>query len=257
VLDFRPACALALFAASAALLPPTTARVREFASWFARPATLPFSWRALQEAATAGDAEEAFARGQRIMQLLPQWVEGHCAFAFRYALTEDDSVTAEQAAAAAERRLHVALAQIAQARAFAGDREPDLLQSSALLIDIACRRFEGLAERLQARGGAMVLADRYLAEAERLFPSAALREQRTFRTPLLAAALLQAGRTRDAIDVLRAAIDRAAEVRDRQLATEWAARLQEAIGWLSGDRTVDRTEIFADRRLAPLWPHLR
>ena len=117
MLDLRSACTIGMFVASAALLPPSLAHLREFATWYARPASLPFAWHALDAAKTGGDADEAFARGQQIMRLLPSWTDGHSAFAYRYALTGDRSVDPAAAAVAAEQRLRVALAWIEQARA--------------------------------------------------------------------------------------------------------------------------------------------
>jgi hypothetical protein len=84
-----------------------------------------------------------------------------------------------------------------------------------------------------------------------------VREQRTFHAPRLAAAMLGNDDLTGAVAVLETAIARAAEVRDRELATEWAARLAEVVRRLRGDRTVDLTAVEADPRMALLLPYLR
>lgn len=258
MIDLRPIFALTLLAASVALVPPSPGAARELASWALRPATLPFAWQAMRAAMRDGDAREVFARGQRILQLLPTWTDGHAAFAYRFALTRE-SVAADPAVAAvaAERRLHLALAWLDRARADAGKRELEVLQMQAFLPEVACNQFPGLADRLAPAGGAAGITAAYLAEAERRFPSPAVREQRIFHTPKLAAALLATGDAAQALAVLDTAIARAATVRDRELATEWQARLVEVGRFLRGDRTVDLTAVRADPRLAPLWPYLR
>ncbi|MEZ6037141.1 MAG: hypothetical protein R3F29_06650 [Planctomycetota bacterium] len=253
--DLRLWFSLTLFGGAAAIAPPTPSALREFASWFARPATLPFAWQAYETANQRGDALEAFARGQQIMRLVPSWTDGQSGFAFRYALTADSAAAADPVAA--EQRLRVALAWIEAGREHAGKRELDLLNMAAFLPDVACRVTPGLAERLRPNGGPEAISAAYLAEAERLHPSPAVREQRTFFAPRLAGALLATGDVSQALTVLDAAIARAAEVRDLELATEWAARLAAAARWLRGDRTVDLTAALADRRLEPLWPYLR
>lgn len=258
MIDPRPALALALFLASMALVPPSAGKARELTSWLLRPAALPFAWQAMLAATQSGDAREVFARAQHILQLLPSWTDGHAAFAYRFALTRDPAAATPAAAAtAAERRLQVALTWLDGARAHAGRRELEVLQMQAFLPEVACNQFPGLAARLASAGGAAGITAAYLAEAERRFPSPAVREQRIFHTPKLAAALLANGDTAQAILVLDTAIERAATVRDRELATEWQARLAEVVRRLRGDRSVDLTAVRADPRLAPLWPFLR
>jgi hypothetical protein len=251
----RAATTTGLLAAAAFGAAPAPAALREFAAWLVRPAVLPFAWRGLGEAIERGDGEEAFARAQRILHLLPGWTDGHFVFAYRFAL--DAGIDDGEAAL----RLQVALGWLDAARASAGRRELELLQALAFLPEIACRQRPALAARLAQDlglpGGAEALADRWLAEAERRFPSAAVREQRTFHTPALAGALLTAGDRTAAIAALETAIARADEVRDRELAAEWRERLAETVRWLRGDRAVDLTAVRADRRLEPLWPHLR
>lgn len=253
--DLRPWFTLTLFGCAAAMVPPGPAALREFASWFARPATLPFAWQAYQEAVRRGDAVEAFARGQQIARLVPSWTDGQSGFAFRYVLTADASADADPAAA--ERRMRVGLAWLEAARAHAGRRELELLNMAAFLPEVACRAFPGLADRLRPDGGPEAISAAYLAEAERLYPSPAVREQRTFFAPRLCGALLATGDTAQALAVLDTAIQRAGDARDRALATEWADHLTAAARWLRGDRTVDLTAARADTRLEPLWPYLR
>lgn len=251
----RTTCTLTLFGAALAIVPPTGERLRECTNWFARPARLPFAWEALQAADETGDGGESFARGQQILELVPSWTIGHAAFAYRYVLTQDVRGSQAENAEQAHKRLYVALGWLTRAREHAGRREYELLHAAAFLPRIACRQFPGLEQLLPA-GGAAGITDTYFAEAERLFPGPEVREQRTFLAPTLAAALLDAGQRQAAVEVLREAIERSGEVRDRQLATEWAARVLETARWLSGE-SVDLNQVFADPRFEPLWPYLR
>lgn len=238
--------------------PPGWAGLREVAAWCVRPILLPLAWTARDEAAAAGDPSEAFARGQQILQLLPTWTDGHAVFAYRHVLAErDPGATAETRAAAMLRRLQTALAWLEDARRTAGRHEADLLQSMAFLPEVAAMQEPGLAALLQPQGGPWAIADRYLEAAERLQPSAAQREQRTFFLPRLAAGLLAAGDRVRALAVLGAAVARSAEVRDAELAAEWRARLDEVRRVLLGERGVDLTAVHADVRMAPLLPFLR
>ena len=251
----RATSTLALIGGAAALLAPCGPKLTEFAAWFARPARLPFAWQALTAAQEGGDAAEAFARGQQILSLLPSWTTGHAAFAYRFVLTQDTRGSAPEVAEQAGRRLQVALAWLEQARAAAGARELDLLHSAAFLAPIACRQFPGLEERLPA-GGAAAITDACFAEAERLFPTAAVREQRMFHFPTLAAALLAEGQRAAAASLLREAVERAPETRDQDLAREWQERVAEVARRLAGE-PVPMDAVFADPRFEPLWPHLR
>jgi len=236
--------------------PPTPAVWRQLAGAFVRPALLPFTWAALAEAQRSGDDAEYFARARQLLDLMPTWTDGHAVFAYRLALDERRAA-ADPTGADAWRRLQTALAWLESARADAGRREVELLQTMAFLPEVACRQQPALAERLAAGGGAAALADRYLAQAERLRGSPEVREQRTFLAPKLAAGLLAAGERAQALGVLATAISRSAEVRDRQLATEWATRLDEVRRWLAGDTDVDLGAVYDDPRFEPLWPHLR
>ncbi|HEB53288.1 MAG TPA: hypothetical protein ENI87_08550 [bacterium] len=254
MLEPRSACTVALFAAALAVTPPTATGLREFGRWFVRPARLPFAWQALATATRSGDGREAFARGQQILQLLPSWTDGHAAFAYRYALTSDASADRATTARRAEQRLQIALAYLEEARRHASRRELDLLQAGAFLPQVACNQFPGLAERLQP--SAAELTDAWLAEAERVSPSAAVREQRLWFTPRLAAALLGNDDASGAMQVIRTALDQVDGIRERQLAAEWAARLREVLRWLQGDRAISLDAVFADPRFEPLWPFL-
>src|SRR5436190_1908173 len=115
---------------------------------------------------------------------------------------------------------------------------------------IRVRQEAALAALLRGRksGGAAALADHYMAIAEQKFPSAFVREQRTFFGPTLAGSLLAAGDVAGARKVLAAAIERSRDVRDQALATAWRARLVEADRWLAGDRGTDLAAVRADLR---------
>ena len=250
--------ALAALAGALAIAPPTVEDLREAAAMAVRPAVLPFAWQGLLEAEQHGEPAEAFARAQYLMQLLPQWADGFAAFAYGYVLAED-AASAADAAHRSERRharLQLAMAWMDAARAAAGRHEPSLLLALAFLPDFAVQQDPELAPRLPP-GGAAGLADRYLAELEQRFPSAAARDQRTFFAPRLAAALLGAGNRDAAVAVLRQAIVRSGDARDQALATAWRTRLEEVVRWLLGDRTIDLAAVRADSRMAPLLPHLR
>ncbi len=252
------ATAAACFAAAAWLVPPSLDRGREFAAWFARPALLPFAWDARQAAQHAGDAAEAFARGQQILALLPTWTDGHIVFAFDYALGDERRLDDPAARGrAAYDRLQVALAWLETARGHAGPREVELLQLTSLLPQLAVHERPELAELLRPESGAPALADHFLAAAERLGGGPRVREHRTFLAAKLAAALLAAGDLARAQTVLADAIRRCDDVTDRAVASEWRQRLTEASRRLAGDTTVDTTAIAADPRLAPLLPFLR
>ena len=250
------AAAAACYIGAGWLCPPSASVLREFAAWFVRPATLPFAWTALAEARQNGNAVEMFARARQILHLLPTWTDGYSAFACNFALDESLAATDELHAQRAHQRLQVALAWLEDARASAGRREGDLLQTMAFLPELAVRQEPGVT-RLLPPGGAAAMADRYLAEAEVLAPNAAVREQRTFRAPLLAAGFLASGDRQRALLVLDTAIDSSAHVRDRVLAEEWRERLREVCRHLRGEPSVDLAAVHADPRMAPLLPYLR
>ncbi len=252
------ALAIGCLLVATALVPPNLRDVTEFAAWIARPLMLPFAWHSLQEANRGGDPLEAFARAQNLLRLLPQWSDGHSAFAYRFALSDDDrSGTDAERGARARTRLDLAMAWMESARERAGKHELDLLQGLAFLPEVAVRREPALAALLQPTGGAIKITDAWLAEAERLFPTAAVREQRTFFAPKLAAGLLAANDPANALEMLAAAIARSHDVRDQALATRWRQRLVEVSRWLAGDRTIDLTAVTADERFAILLPFLR
>jgi len=240
-----------------ALTPPDGAQWREPLRWLLRPAVLPFAWRDLEDAIRTGNAAESFARAQRILRLLPGWTDGQIVFSYRFVTGGGDAhATPATRAEHAWRRLQAALAWLEAARATAGNREGELLQAMAMLPEGAQAQWPGLGPWLRQDGGATAIADRYLAEAERVTASPAIREQRTFLTARLAAGLLAIGDRNGAIALLENGISRSADLRDRALATEWATRLRECIRHLRGEKT-DLTALKADRRMSPLLPYLR
>jgi hypothetical protein len=244
---------------AAALAPPRPDDLARLATTAVRPAMLPFAWNSLEAAAAGGDAAEAFARAQNLMRLMPEWSDGYAAFAYRFVLAHDDrpAATPVERAERVRARLELATAWLASARPRAGRYEPSVLLALAFLPEVAVRHEPALGELLAPRGGAAALADVWLAEAERLFPTAAIRAQRTFFAPSVAAGLLAAGNVTGAAGVLAVAIERSRDVADQQLAAEWRARLDEVRRFLDGDRDVDLTAVRADTRLEPLHPHLR
>ena len=254
----RASLTLACLLVAGALQPPSADTIREFAAWFARPALLPFAWQGYEEAQRRGSAEEMFLRAQQVMRLVPTWTDGYLVFAIDFVLAPADAdADAGQRAADAWQRLQLATAWLEAARPAVGRREAAVLQTLAMLPEVAVASEPGLAERLRPQGGAAALADQYLAELERRAPGPEVREQRTFLAPAIAGALLAAGRPQHAVAVLRLAIDRSRDVRDRALAAEWRTRLEEVVRHLSGEPGVDLRAVFADPRLQPLHPHLR
>ena len=244
------------FAGALALAAPDFGALRELANWLVRPALLPFAWSALAEAARFGNADEAFARGQQILAMVPSWTDGHAVFAYRFVLDGDDQSQAPDArAAAAHRRLQIGLTWLEAARPHAGRREVELLERLALLPEIAVANTPGLAAMLGS-GGPAAIADHYLAAAERAGAGPSVRENRTFRAIEFGGALLQAGDRDGALRVLDAAIVRSDDLRDRALATELRQLLEEVRRHLRG-LPVDLTAVRADARMAPLLPHLR
>lgn len=253
----RVGLGLACAAAALALQPPQPAAAATMASWLVRPALLPFAWRAYDEARHHGSVDEQFVRAQQTMRLLPTWGEGYLVFAVGFLTAPaEPTASSETRVENAFRRLQLALAWLEAARPNAGPREDSLLQALAMLPAAAVAGEPGLAERLRPQGGAAGLADRYLAELEAKFPDPALREQRTFQLPGVAAALLGQDQRQGALLVLRQAIARSHDVRDRQLAEEWRRRLQEIVAALTGE-AADLSAVFADRRFAALHPFLR
>lgn len=244
------------FAGAIALVNPRVDDAREFASWVARPAMLPFAWNAQKASLRSGSSDEVFARAQQLLDLLPAWTDGNVVFASQFALDGGDLVRSDaERIAAAYRRLQIALAWLESTRPHAGRREIELLEQMAFLPDIAVAREPGLAALLPT-GGAAAIADHYLALAEELGAGPALRESRTFLAVQYCRGLLDAGDRRAAIAVLSAAIERSADVRDRELATEWRARLDEVRHHLRGEST-DLSAVLADLRFEPLFPYLR
>lgn len=254
----RAALGVAGVLAGLGTLAPQPDDVREVAAWLARPAVLPFAWRAIDEAQRRGDPNEVFARAQLLLHWLPTWTDGHTVFAYRYALDADRTLAEPAArAAAARQRLDIALAYLDGCRRTAGRREVGLLQSMSMLPQVAEGQEPGLAAELRDRGGPAALADQYLAAAEALAGSRAVREQRLFFAPVLAAGLLDAGRSAAARAVLATALQNSDSLDEPELAAEWRARLAEALRRLDGDLTVDLTALAADERFHPLLPHLR
>lgn len=254
----RPLAAAALVLAATALRPPDPAVLGECADWLLRPALLPFAWRGYGEARRHGTPAETFARARQILRLVPAWTDGHLVFALGFVMAPPTDATRSDAGRVddAWRRFQLAQAWLEAARAGAGRQELGLLEALAVLPRAAVHAEPGLAARLAELGGAAALTARYYAEIERRFPSQAAREQRTFQLPSAAAALLGLGQRREAVELLRHAIDRSRDVVDRAVAAEWSARLQEIVRHLEGQPT-PLEAVFADPRFEPLFPHLR
>jgi hypothetical protein len=255
--ELRPACTLVLFATAVAILPAPLEGLREFQLRCLRPARLPFAWQGLTTAMASGTAQEVIGRGQQIAQLVPRWTAGQAAFVYRYVLSQDLSQNPEDAAKAAEKRLRAGLLMLDEARESAGKRGLSLLSSAAYLPGIACSEFPGLAERLRPTGGAASIADNYFRVAARDYPSPAVLEERLWHAPKLVEALLACGAKTQALAVLDNAIERAIDIRDQELATEWQDLLLTVANWLRGRRDLKLDAVAADPRFQPLLPYLR
>lgn len=250
----------ACYATAIALVGLHPGNLSTFADDLLRPALLPFAWRALDRATREGNGDEAFARAQQLMRLLPGWSDGHAVFAYRFALDAGDATLPPgPAATAALQRLQVALAWLQTARADAGRREVELLQAMAMLVELAADRQPGLEPLLQRwqPGGANAIADGYLQTAEQLGAGHSVREQRIFLTPRLCAGFLRAGDRERALAVLDFAIAQSAVVRDRDLGSEWAAVLGQVRDRLRTGAPIDIERLAKDPRLEPLLPFLR
>ncbi len=243
------------------LAPPRAEALGELGAAAVRPAVLPFLWRAVAEAQQHGSAGEAFAAARAVLAFLPQWSDGHLAFAYRFTLDGDQVAGRDPAAAAADAalRLQAALALLAEGRARKPGAAIDLLIGTAFLVELAGRRHPDLGAHL-APGRPIVpaeYADSFLAEAERLGAGASATELRVFGVPAVLAGLLRAGERDRAVTVLDAALARVPEVRDRELAAGWARSLQRLRLRLLGDRDIPLAELAADPRLEALIPLLR
>jgi hypothetical protein len=251
----------AVAAAATATVPlvsrPEFADLAELARFAARPLMVPLAFEAIADSRLRGTPAETYARAQQLLQWLPQWLDGHTVFAYRYAIEGGDLAAphAERATAAAE-RLWVALGALHAARPLVGRREVELLETMAILPEAAVRAEPGVDVLLQPHGGAARLADELLALAEARGAGPAVRERRTFRAVGYAASLLAAGNRNAALQVLELAIQRAGEVRDASIAGPWRDRLREIHSHLRGE-AVDLTAVAADPRMADLLPHLR
>ena len=120
-------------------------------------------------------------------------------------------------------------------------------------------RGPGLRARMLADpglGDPTLLADRYLAAAERMTGRPGVREQRIFLAPRLCAALLQTGDRDGALRLLDDTIARCREVRDPDAGHEWQQTLTLVRRCLAGDAAVDAGRLRDDPRLEPLLPFL-
>ena len=267
---------IACWAAGVHVAGPSLQAPRELARALARPLVLPFLWRGLADAEQRSDAAEAFADSRLVLAWLPEWADGRVLFACRHALEGDEELLAEPL------RTERALERLAASWAFlqqekqqalamaAGSAAPErwqrtareLLSGMAFLVELAARRDPSLAAALAAPGSvlggdAATVADRCLAEAEALGAGPALREQRLFAVPRLAAAFLSRGERRQAVELLELGIRRLDEVRDKDVAAAWRVLLLPVAAYLKGERDEVPPEVLADERVGVLLPFLR
>lgn len=251
------ALACAVTATVPVLAPPCAEDLTEVARFAARPLMVPLAFEAIAQSRRQGSPAETYARAQQLLQWLPQWLDGHTVFAYRYAVEGGNlAAAADERAVAAAERLWIALGTLQAARRHVGRREVELLETMAFLPEAAVRAEPGLAEHLLPHGGAAQITDDLLAIAEARGAGPAVREHRTFRAVGFAAALLAAGNRAGAQQVLDLAIERAGDVRDASLAGPWRDRLREIQAHLRGE-AVDLTAVAADPRMADLLPYLR
>lgn len=239
--------------ASAYLANPSAECLRETATWLLRPAVLPHAWQAVEQAQQQGDASELFARGQQLLRWLPSWSDGQLVVAYRYALGSEAQPVAPEVAA---QRLLTALAYLDAVRETPRARLSTLLQTMSMLPLVAELREPRIAESLRSYGGPAGLADHYLALAEQLTGARSAREQRLFLVPRLAAGLLERHAHANAINLLQAAIQQAAQSDDAAVLA-WRELLVMALRRLTGDRSQADAELLADERFAHLAAYLR
>ncbi len=260
---FAGAAALAPSAAGPADPGLGNAGLTDWGRVLARPAVLPALWSAMARHSRAGELGAAVARGRRLMQLLPEWTDGHVYVA--------DLLAFEGVERAVD----------------AGEAADRLLTAVAMLEDAAARRPDQAGRLLLA---AAVLL-RMRAEDEPTV-GAAVRD-RTGQTPLhLGEALIERARARDPgldaevehgyvmVRMIGLALTQEQPARARRLATR-AARLfrgveprlaaEERAGlanaiadlsqsldllvrWLDGDPAVTRAQVAAHPLLAELLP---
>lgn len=270
------AACIACWAAGVHLAGSSPQAPRELARAAVRPLVLPFLWRGLADAEQRSDAAESFADSRLVLAWLPDWSDGRVLFACRYALEGDDEkLTEPLRTERAVERLAAAWAFLQQEKLEAlamadGSAAPErwrhtareLLSGMAFLVELAARRDPALAAALAAPdsvlgGDAALVADRCLAEAEALGAGPALREQRLFAMPRLAAAFLSRGERRQAVELLELGIRRLDEVRDKDVAAAWRGLLLPVVTYLQGERDAVPPEVLADERVGVLLPFLR
>lgn len=242
----------------------------------ARPLVLPFLWRGLADSGSHGDAAESFADSRIVLAWLPEWTDGRVFFACQYALEGGEQELPEpQRTQHAVQRLAAAWTFLQAEKQLALDMAAksagperwravarELLSGAAFLVELAARRDPALAAALAGPdsvlgGDAARVADRCLAEAEALGAGPALREQRLFAAPRLAASFLARGERRQAVELLELTLRRLDEVRDRDVATAWSNLLLPVVTYLKGERDALPPEVLADERVGVLLPFLR
>lgn len=257
-----PTVAVAAFATAFAVGGDVDAATRQVAA-LTRPATLPFLWRALGDAARSGDASECWERSKELLAATPGWADGHAVFAFRFALDGGELLLpkAQREQAAAD-RLALALRFLEEAAAVGGPRAAQLWSDAAWLVELAVRAEPAAAASLGEDPALRI--DRCLARAEASGGGRLVREQRLYDAPRLCAAFLRAGDADRAVAFLQEVADRCANEADPALRDGWRAVLLEVRTALLPAAPADRDErrelrrrLAADPRLQSLAPFLR
>ncbi|HLQ37786.1 MAG TPA: hypothetical protein VK348_08295, partial [Planctomycetota bacterium] len=137
------------------------------------------------------------------------------------------------------------------------DRQVDLLESMAFLVELAARHDPAFAELLRSPteglgADAAVIADGYLAEAVQHGAGRTVREQRIFAAPRLCAALLRADARASAIAVADLALAAVGQVTDDDARAAWQATLGRLRAFVADPQAVPLAQLRADPALAPL-----
>ncbi len=220
-----------------------------------RPLALPFLWPGVTDARPHGSVGEHVARGRLLMRLLPGWIDGHLLFASQ--LVFDGREPGSDPEVACD-RLFTALAWLEEVRGLNPDQQDVILAAMASLLEIRSSQDPALASTIRERENrdAVEIADDLLDRAEKLSPTATLRERRVFLAPrLMASALRTADETRFEL-LLEKALVQAQQVRDPDLAARFTEDLEQVRSYWLGDTMVTLEDLRGRSLLSELVPFL-
>lgn len=178
-----------------------------------RPLVLPRLWRSVDEAHRSGHPLESLALARQLMDLLPDWRDGHLHFAWRLAV---DLAQPGETTDGGLDRLLLATAWLEESAARLARKSPadaaEILTTAALLVESRSMRDPAMALRYRERFGAPLMdaAEDFVRRAAVLDPLRSRQERRAFLAARLVAGALQLddlelarSRAREAIDLLQ------------------------------------------------------